>query len=96
MKRGKKGKKIVTDLQSFTAAQETSEKDIYHKPAQQDKPRAPTQPVVEINRSEEEVNKYVPGDLSVPAMYYPLDNKLLDAYFGGKQDVFTEEERDLL
>lgn len=29
-------------------------------------------------------------------MYYPLDNKLLDAYFGGKKDGFTEEERDLL
>lgn len=43
MKRGKKGKKIVTDLDSFTAAREapaTSEKDINHKPSQPEKPRA--------------------------------------------------------
>ena len=83
----------MTDLESFTAL-ETSEKDIYHKP--QEKPRVPQQPAVEINRSEDEVAKYVAGDFTVPAMYYPLDNKLLDAYFAGKQDAFTEEERDLL
>ena len=32
----------------------------------------------------------------MPSIYYALDNKLIDAYYASRIDIFNEEERDLL
>ncbi len=34
--------------------------------------------------------------MTVPYIYYALDNKLIDTYYANRVDLFTEEEKDLL
>jgi hypothetical protein len=100
--KGKKGKKIVTDLDSFNAAEQapikTSEKDIDHKQPDTAKSHAPLKAVVEVNPKEEEVSKFNPAslDFAVPSFYHALDNKLIDVYFANRADLFAEDEKDLL
>ncbi len=32
----------------------------------------------------------------MPSIYYALDNKLIDAYYATRVDVFSEDEKDIL
>ena len=90
---------VVTDLESFNATEQavkTSEKDINHKPKEVSKPQSSQAPQVEVNKNEEEVQRFVPADFTIPAIYYSVDNKLIDAYYAQRMDVFSEDEKDLL
>ncbi len=51
---------------------------------------------MEVNKNEEEVQRFVPADFTIPAIYYSVDNKLIDAYYAQRMDVFSEDEKDLL
>jgi len=49
-----------------------------------------------VNKNEEEVSKFSAFEYNVPAIYYALDNKLIDTYYANRVDLFTDEEKDLL
>lgn len=99
--KGKKGKKIVTDLDSFNAPEtapiKTSEKDIDHKTAAPTKANSGAA-AVEVNRNEEEVNKFNAStiEFTMSSFYYALDNKFVDTYFANRVDIFCEDEKDIL
>jgi hypothetical protein len=98
--KGKKGKKIVVDLDSFKAQEaqiKTSEKDINHK-SDSGLTTTKSPPVIEINKNEEEVSKFNPSllEYNTPAIFYALDNKLIDTYYSDRMDIFTDEEKDIL
>lgn len=35
-------------------------------------------------------------EYNVPALYYALDNKLIDTYYAARTGIFSEDEKDLL
>lgn len=97
--KGKKGKKVVTDLASFVKpeAPKTSEKDINFKIPLSKAASASVQQQ-ETNKCEDDITKFNVSTLefSVPYIYYALDNKLIDTYYATRLDIFTEDEKELL